>query len=898
MRDATALIGRDGELSRLEHFLGDAGGGALLLRGDAGVGKTALLGAAVDRAGTDGWQIVRAVGVEAEQAFSLGGLNQMVFGLSNASGELSTQDRELLAPVFGADPVRQPAPIPLALAVLNLSAAAARSRPLLLVVDDVQWLDDLSATVLSVAGRRLSDPRVRLLAASRPYAGAAFSGAGWTELPLGPLDTVAAAALVDRSQASLTAATRHEILTAAAGNPLALQELPHCADQMDTWTAAVPLTERLVSVFGGRLRELDAAVRTELLRAALDGAKATADGRSRYVMQDVDRAVELGLVVVDPSGSNTFRHPLVRAAVIHQAGAQERREAHAYLATCYPDVLIRRATHLSAAAGAPDQAVADVLDRAARLSIRRGGAAVAVDWLRRAAELSTQPDRRIALLADAAFVAAQASRFDDAQALLDTTEEAATESVPAVLTGAYLELYRDGEVTGAHRRVLAVLRGGDHLDDETLARLVKLAIAITLYAGDARSWEQTDEVIDRLGARVDARSLIYRDALGDVARRGHTVAGRIAEQLALLGELDPWEVMRLAVAAYYVDSLADYRGPVRRMFERERDRGAVTTAMTMSHLLMLDQMAGGAWEEAEQTGQDGLALTRTHRNDLFHHQFTAYLGVLAACRGDVDVARRHADTVIGWAGPRRIGLHLGFAQRAVVLAALADADFETAYGAAVRIAAPGEFPPYQHQATDSMLDLVEAAVHTGRQREARVHAEAAARLGLGDISARLGALTTAVLAMTELDADVAGELFESAVAGPAMSQFPFERARIRLAYGAWLRRQRRHTRARDELTLAADAFDQLGARPWAQRARTELRAAGAGVKRSLGEIAPLSAQERRIAELAAVGHSNKQIAAALYLSPRTVGAHLYRLFPKLGITSRAALGEALRQLDG
>lgn len=896
MRDETALIGRDDELARLEALRGDSGRSALLLRGDAGVGKSALLDVAVERAGIDGWKVLRAAGVEAEQEFALGGLNQMVFSLRDQSADLSAQDRELLAPVFGADPVHQPAPIPLAVAVLNLLAVAAHARPLLLVVDDLQWLDAVSATVLSVAGRRLSHNGVRLLAACRPHTGPAFSSAGWTELPLGPLGAADAARLVDQTPLPLSAATRHAILEAAAGNPLALQELPHCADQIDTWAAAVPLTDRLVSVFGGRLRQLDAAVRTELLRAALDGANVTVGG-SRYVMQGVDSALEQGLVVVDAWGNTAFRHPLVRAAVIHQASAQERREAHAHLATCYQDVPIRHATHLSAATTAPDQTVADLLDRAARLSIRRGGAAVAVDWLRRAAELSTQPTRRTTLLADAAFVAAQSSRFDDAQALLDTTEDAATESVPAVLTGAYLALYRDGEVTGAHRRVLAALRRSEDVDEETLARLVKLALAITLYAGDAHSWEQTDDVIDRLGARVDARALIYRDAWGDVVRRGHTVRARLLEQLDLLGELDPWEVMRLAVAAYYVDGLAEFGATVQRMYERERDRGAVTTAMTMSHLLMLDQLAAGRWADAEQTGQDGLELTRVHRNELFEYQCTAYLGVLAACRGDVEQAREHAGAVIGWSGPRRLGLHLGFAQRAVVLAALAEADYEAAYTAAVRIAEPGEFPACQHQAAEAMLDLVEAAVHTGRDEQARRHAEAAAGLGLGEVSARLGALTTAVLAMTEPDADLAGELFASAAANPAIALFPFEHARIRLAHGAWLRRQRRQTQAREELALAADVFDQLGARPWAQRARTELRAAGASVKRAPGEIAPLSAQERRIAELAAAGHSNKEIAAQLYLSPRTVGAHLYRLFPKLGVTSRAALGDVLRRIE-
>ena len=235
-------------------------------------------------------------------------------------------------------------------------------------------------------------------------------------------------------------------------------------------------------------------------------------------------------------GDVVFRHPLVRAAVIHQASAQDRRDAHAHLAGLYEDVVVRRATHLSAAATGPDQQVADLLDQAARQSIRRGGSAVAVDWLRRAAELSTEPARRVRLLADAAFVASQSSRFDDAQTFVDTAQAVGDESPSAVLTGAYLALYRDGDVPAGHRRVLAALRRPDVLDDETLSRMVKLLLAMTQYSADAGLWRQTVDAIGRLGDRVQPESLIYRDAWGDVARTGHTVRDRLAEHVGRLSD--------------------------------------------------------------------------------------------------------------------------------------------------------------------------------------------------------------------------------------------------------------------------------------------------------------------------------------------------------------------------
>jgi DNA-binding CsgD family transcriptional regulator len=733
------------------------------------------------------------------------------------------------------------------------------------------------------------------VATLRPHLGEGFVPAGWQELNLAPLSTVDAARMLDRMSLPLSADIRHTILDVAAGNPLALEELPRYGHQIDSWTSAVPLTDRLVTVFGSRLRELDARVRMELLRAALDGARANTavDSRSRYTMVDVESAIELDLLTAGPSGEVVFRHPLVRAAVIHQAKPAERRDAHAHLATLYHDVLVRRATHLSAASTGPDQSVADLLDQAARLSIRRGGAGVAVDWLRRAGELSTDPSRRDVLRADAAFVASQASRFDDAQQLTDDGHDVA-ESAASVLTAAYLALYRDGEVVASHRRIVSVLDDADALDDAVVLRLVKLLLALTQYCGEEALWQQTDEVVDRLAQRLDDATFLYRDSWGDVVRRGHTVRVRLAEYRDAVETLEPWDVMRLGVTAYYVDDLGDFRPLLTRLFKRERDRGAVTNAITMLHLLLLHQIRSGAWADAQESVRIGLELTETHRNDLFRYQFVAYDGLRAAYAGDTETARRRASEVKAWAGPRRLGLLLEFTERVAVLTALAEGDYASAYTAALRGGPAGVFPPYSHQSTDALLDIVQAAAHTGHLDDARAHVREAVRLRLGEISPRLAALLAASKAMTAPDAD-AGPLYEAALTHPGLAGFPFEQNRIRLAYGMWLRRQRHTTEAREALTLAVDGFHSLGAQPWEDRARNELRASGATVKRTAGDTVALSAQERTIAELAAAGHSNKQIAAQLYLSPRTVGAHLYRIFPKLGITSRAALGQALRE---
>ncbi|HEX5143538.1 MAG TPA: ATP-binding protein, partial [Mycobacterium sp.] len=687
------LIGREPELAALEQFLSSDTPGAIALTGPAGAGKTALTDWLCAQAGARGCRVVRAVGVEAEKSFTLGGLNQIVFSLRDLVAQLSPADRGAVAAVL--DGLAAPAPMSLALSLVNLLEQAARDRPIAVVVDDAHWLDEPSAVVLGAVGRRLRAAGVSVAVALRPKTGNPFATAGWTELPVGPLGVADSQRLIDAVAPGLKVEVRAAILELAAGNPLALQELPRNAGLIGAAPAELPLTDRLVAVFGGRLAELGPEVRTELLCAALDGTKSSSVGDvggGRYLMTEVRAALDADLLAVDPLGNTVFRHPLVRAAVIHQASAAQRRAAHQHLAGLYGDVLARRATHLSAAATEPDQQVADLLAEAARQSIRRGGAAVAVDWLRRAAELSTTAARRTELLTDAAFVAAQSSRFDDAATIADD-EPAAT-----ALTGAYLSLYRDGEVRAAHHRVLGLLRRSADLDDETLSRAVTLLLAMTQYAADPGLWGQTADAIAGLGSRVDERSLLYRDAWGDLARTGHTVRQRLAEYADELDTFEPWEVMRLGVVAYYVDALADFRVTLRRLLERERDRGAVTNAMTMQHLVVLDLIRSGQWADAERMGRDGLELTRAHRSELFGYQFTAYQGVLAACTGDLETARRCAAAVLTWAGSRHLGLLLGYAHRTAVLVALAEGDYATAYAASVRLSDPGVFTPFVYQA--------------------------------------------------------------------------------------------------------------------------------------------------------------------------------------------------------
>jgi DNA-binding CsgD family transcriptional regulator len=769
-------------------------------------------------------------------------------------------------------------------------------RPVLLVVDDVHWLDRVSAEVLGAVGRRLTDPRVAIVAGRRAPYESAFSAAGWAEVPLAALGAEDAVRLLKRAGAPLTEATTAALLTAAAGNPLALTELPRFAGRIDYGPASIPLTDRLVAVFGGRLEQLEADVRAELLRAALDGTPVAAPSlhRPRYVMHNVEAAIKAGTVVADPLGQFVFRHPLVRAAVVHQASPSERRDAHRDLAALYQDVLMHRAYHLAAAADAPDQEVADLLARAAQLSGRRGGLAVAVEWLRRAAELSTDSARRSAYLADAIFIAARAGRLDETQDLLDSTHGGFGESAAAVLADCYRAFHADGDVASTHRRLLSTLAGADSLNDGMVNQLVNLLLSVTGFSGDLRYRDQANVALPAVEKRVNPAILLYRAGVEDIVGTACAARRVLEGSVEFLPQLPARWVMLLSFPAYCIDAMADFRAPLARAFAEVSSRGASIDAIEGGRVVLIDLVAAGQWDRAEEVGATCLEMARQNRGSvLVRHQLLADLGVLAANRGDVETARRYADEVTAWAGPRGLDLHLALTRRIAVRVALAEVDYEAAYQAATLVNPAGHFPSHIIAVAEDMLDLVEAALLSGHREQARAHALEAVRLNLAEVSPRVAALTLAISAMTAPDAE-AGELYQAAVTHPGLAEFPFDHARIALTQGMWLRRSRRHTEARNPLELAAEIFERLGARPWANRARAELRAAKVSTSQASTDTPSLTAQERRIAELAADGHTSKKIAAKLSLSSRTVDVHLGRTFRKLGITSRAGLSEALR----
>ncbi|MBO1413238.1 AAA family ATPase [Streptomyces sp. FH025] len=913
------MVGREDEQAELVAFVKSATGQALVLRGETGVGKSSLLGHAAALAEQEGHVVIRAAGVEAESELPYAGLHQFLHPLLADVARLDDGTRAVFDAVFRGVPGDPPSVMTLGIAVLSLLSLSAAQRPLLLVLDDGQWLDDSSADVCGFVGRRLAGSPAKMLVAVRTDLTSRFDTAALPELPIAALADEDAARLLDHRYPHLSRQVRRTVLEQARGNPLALLELPaHLAGRTGDLPAeeliaqhGVPLPRRLQRLYGARIAGLAEPVRSELLRGALDGA-GTPSGTdtvpgTRYRMRDADPAVAAGLLDIDVvTGDLVFRHPLVRSAVVQMATPNQRRAAHLALAHVHRENLERRATHLAAATVDPDEDVAGVLEAAAESATRRGGALAAVAWLTRAAELSENRTGRSRRLADAAFVAAHAARLGQAHRLVQADlAPGSAESPASVLAAAYQALYQDGDVRSTHRQVSAAIEklrdagtaSGSAEPEEVLTRLVILLLAISQYSGDRAVWESTRALLDSLGALVTERVRLYSGTWSDVTRHGAGWAEPLRRTAADLSDLDPWDITRHATAAYHLDILSHYRPHLQRVVDRELETGAVATGMVMLHQIMLDQMTVGEWAQAEETGQRGLDLATEHGHHLFAAQSRAYLAQLAALRGQFGQARDLQAEVDAWARPRGLGFLTQVADSAGATAALSSGDYETAYLYAIGITQPGTFRPYAYQASRTLLDLVEAAQHTGRVEQARAHALAARDAGLPSVSPRLGLITHGALAMTAENEREAAEMFARAESHPDAARFPFELARIRLAHGIRVRHVQGPTAARRYVVPAAEAFERLGAAGWTERARAELRATGAPPRASTPNLASLTWQERRIAELAAGGLTNKEIGERMHLSPRTVSSHLYRVFPKLGITARAALRDALSRTD-
>lgn len=927
------IHGRSTERAAVESLLDAARegtSGVLVVRGEPGIGKTTVLTAAVEAAEKAGVPVVRGSGVEFEAELPYAGLSLLLRPALPHTAALPEPQRRALDAALGLATGEAPEPMFVGLAVLTLLSEYAGDGPLLCLVDDAQWLDRVSSDALVFAARRLHAEGVVMLFGARDGEGS-FPAPGLPELRLTGLSPADAGALLDAHAADLTPAARFRVLAEAGGNPLALRELP-VALAGDNPSAvfrpgALPLTSRLQLAFHGQVSRLPAATQTLLLLAALDdsgdvGVVLRAAAPLGVTARDLEPADSAGLLsVVD--GTPRFRHPLIRAAVHQRAPLDRRMAAHRALADALegPDQADRRAWQLAAASTGPDESVADALDATADRARERGGYAAAARAYEFAARLTVDQDRRVQRLALAAQWASEAGELDRAQDFAVRSAAGAKDPrVRATLALVHgLADFWQGAFPSAHKTLVTAAEDVAATAPGDAARLLVQAAHTAWYINedelhatmallDALPLPDDDPITPVARYLVDCLCLVSDDALdgsttpanpaanGDAATATPT-APLLADAVAAAraaGSVDARVLQMLCGVALTQGQDSDAYDLAAELVTESRRQGGIGRLPTLLFFQVEAEIFDSRHADALATATEALGFARDTGQQQWVSQFHSVLALVRALEGDEEACRRAADESLATGVGGAMAPGTPWAYWAM---GLLDLGLGRAGTAVTRLEQLTREPLRHHICTTrGTPDLVEAAIRIGEPERA---AEQFARFEAWAERVRrpwADALVLRCRALLADDAD-AERLWTAALALHDPERRVMERARTALLFGEWLRRMRRKTDAREHLRAALETFERLGARPWAERARTELDATGAsGSARAAsaavspnGAAAVLTPQELQITRLAAQGLSNRDIAAQLFLSPRTVGHHLYKAYPKLGILSRTEL---------
>ncbi|WP_205801340.1 helix-turn-helix transcriptional regulator [Micromonospora thermarum] len=898
------------EIDRLLDGARDGRSGALVLRGPAGIGKSALLAYAAEQAA--GMRVVRGVGIESEAALPFAALHLLLRTGLDRIHALPDAQATALSGALGLRDAPPDSRFLVGLATLSLLSELAGDGALLCLVDDAQWFDQASMDALVFAARRLDADGVVMVFAARPD----FPATGLPERRLDGLDDTSAAALLP---ADLPPQVRERLIRESDGNPLALIELPAALSPEQragrlSPVGAMPVADRVQEAFHAQVAALPEPTRTALLIAAADGsgelATLVAAGASLAGLEAAERSR-----LIEIRGSTVgFRHPLIRAAAYQSAPVTARLAAHRALADALTsatsvDATDRRAWHLAAAAFGPDEDVARRLEEAAGRARDRGGHAAMAAAYERAAELTADPVRRSARLAAAALAASDAGLMGRAAGLADrATPDLDDPAMTVALTQvrAHREV-ESGTPLAAGRIILdAVPRVAAHATEQATWLLVE-AVRCAWFAGDAPVAEQAVASLQELPA---LSSRVSTAPPGHLGTSTHALVGQAVGLTRLLsgdiaGGAD--RVRRVldspALVGLGVPGLTFTAGaclPAGRAALCEEIAARVVADCRASGMIgwlafaLQDQGFAqgllGRYGEATATLDAGLRLATDlgHQHRVTH--LTCCLAWVLAHQGDVAGCRDRAEEGVRQADGRGLVVAATIGRWALgrLELSLGNADAALEQLAAVP---PGGFGVL------CAADEVEAAVRSGRSDRARQPLERYLTWARHVRQPASDAVALRCRALVDQDETH----FVDAVRRHEGDGNPYERARTRLAYGEWLRRARRRADARAQLRGALETFDRLGAELWAARARAELRATGdvpAAPRKAGDPLSVLTPQEREVVRLAAGGASNRDIAAQLFLSPRTVGYHLYKAFPKLGITSRSQLATITRAASG
>ncbi len=920
---AIHLPGRDAEAGQLRELVDDLGrhGFAVLLHGEPGIGKSSLLEFARTHASRQGLRVLSTAGEPDETDLPHAGLHRLLRPLSPRASTFPAAQRSALLAAFGAVENPRPDPFLVGSATLELLSDAAQNAPMLIVVDDAHLLDPASLDALAFVARRLNDERIGILVAGR--SGAVGSGplerTGFRQRRVGPLPEAAAAELLREAHPDASDAVRAQWRREAAGNPLVLRELP-LGKKLGGALALGPaptLTPTLVRRFAAHVLGLPEETLTMLVVLAADESTATPellDASARLLGRAVSLpalspALDAEVIRID-AGQLTFRHPLVRAATYQYASPSVRFQAHLALADVSRHDPVRHAWHSAATLVRPDASAANSLVAAARLAYDRGMLTAAVSSLARAADLTADPAQRGRRLLDAAELAVQLGEQDSVLGLVGTASACTLRPVDRHRLRWIGLTHHQGPVpAGIVREATQWASHALEQGDQSLGRhLLRLA-------AERGVWVRPSEGLrDLILAAAEPLPQIERVAIGALVAPA-TVAKALARLLAdpaFSGTADP-------------SALLDATAPVGGDQPAALGAAAARTGQFTLAVPLLNEagylfraqgrwgrlpgvLVEQAWAEihlgqyaaAHDNAAEGIRLAEQTGQPLWASAGRLVVAAVRGVRGETEDALAATATTELEASAHKAGRLVARAQAVRGLTHLAAADHEAALSALLRLFDPDD------AAHDPLLgcwmfgDLAETATYLGRAAEARALLPAVEELTEQTDGTRARAAVTYAKALLSTGANTEHH-FQRALADDHSSE-PFDRARLQLAYGEWLRRRRRVAASRPPLSAALNAFQALRLPAWTDRARREARVAGLRSDASSNTApAVLTPADLEIAQLASDGMSNRQIGQQLYLSHRTVAAHLYRIFPKLGITSRAQLHAALvdlRAVDG
>lgn len=915
------LPGRAVELAALAALLDRAGagegGGAVLIHGTPGGGKSALLRHAAEvltSAQPAPFTVLETCGVQAETDLPYAALQRFLMPVAAGIPELPPAQARILTEALSTGVDEPQARFALCVAVLNLLVMASRRAPVLGCVDDADVIDRPSIEVLAFAARRLTTENVVLLAAATDRRPVETLLPGVERLPLAGLDLSASQALLaELAPSGLTAEVAIELTQLCAGNPMALRELAGTLTvEQARGRAPLPTEFPRGSVsrcaYDARLGALPAATRMLLLIAAADpdgldlsvlmAAAQAGDGTDPGALEPAEAA---GLVhVVD--GRVRFRLPLVGGGIYQGAPLETRRAVHRLIAGVLdgaePEPRLRRLWHVAATGDASPEPLAVELAEAADAVRDRGDHAAASLAAEQAAQLSPHVGARTDHLLAAARDAWQAGRRHRAGVLLTRLRAAPW----AVTTGGHRELLR-GEIelrTGspatAHETLLAAAtRLAGH--DPTAAVVALLhAGEASFLTGDLRRYVDISlrALALREGGDPPERELMFEYAAGMMAlfRGRHSEATRrLRQMLELVPQIDdPTAIIWASLAALMLGEEARAYSLTERASTLARTRGEVTLVPRALELATCAQLWLGRYGAAIGSAQEGLRLAQQAGldNSVTFHRST--LALLSMLQGDDDTGLLHANAVTTQSAERGLAMPLALASWALAHRDLAGGRAGDAAGRLRALSTAGGNPGYVTGRVLTAPHFVEAAVRCGDRAGAVEATELFGRWATNTRSAAARALLARCQALVATDPSAIEDAYQEALRMHLMADSEFERARTELLYGHELRRRRGPLAAREHLRSAFDTFERLGAESWVEQCRSELRATGESLRPGPTRLATdLTAQQLKIAEIVAQGATNREVAAQLYLSPRTVDHHMRNIFVKLGVRSRVEL---------